>query len=91
MKYSSIFNESLFQAIKYYGEIDKRIALHFFEAVNHAKREIIRFPKIGKTMGKFRSLHLKGFPYRFCYQENLDGELVALVLFHTKQKEPRIR
>jgi hypothetical protein len=90
MKYSSIFNESLFQAVEYYGNIDRRLALRFFEAVDRAKREIGRFPKIGKPMGKFRGLHLKEFPYRFCYQENLDGELVALVLYHTKQKQPRI-
>jgi hypothetical protein len=64
-KYSSIFNESLFQAVKYHEDIDQRLATRFYEAVDHVKREIARFQKTGKAMKKLRGLHLKGFPYRF--------------------------
>ena len=28
-------------------------------------------------MGKFHGLHLKDFPFRFCYQENLDGDVLG--------------
>jgi hypothetical protein len=41
-------------------------------------------------MGEFRGLHLKDFPYRFCYQEHLEGGPVAVVLFHYKQSWPTI-
>jgi hypothetical protein len=40
-------------------------------------------------MAAYRKLPLKTFPYWFSYREALDGELVALVLFHHKQTAPR--
>jgi plasmid stabilization system protein ParE len=70
--------------------IDKKLALQFIESVDRAQDEIVRFPKIGRASGKYRALGLKKFPYNYCYREDLDGELVAIVLFHHKQKEPRI-
>jgi len=87
MKYLSTFSQSLVQAVDYYTAIDKKLALRFFESVEHAKREIIRFHKSGKLANGYRSLLLKNFPYKFCYRENMEGELVGVVLFHLKQRE----
>ena len=41
-------------------------------------------------MGEFRGLHLQEFPYRYCYKEDIEGDLVAVVLFHYKQRRPKI-
>jgi len=91
MKYLSTFNESLFRAIEHYSAIDKNLARRFVEAVDQAREEIIRFPKIGKQAATYRKLIIQDFPYRFCYRENLDGELVAVVLYHHKQLEPETK
>jgi plasmid stabilization system protein ParE len=90
MKYLSTFSDSLYQAIDRYHAIDKKLARRFVEAVDHATQEVIRFPKIGRLKGRYRKLPVRDFPYQFCYSENLDGELVALVLFHNKQREPHV-
>ena len=90
MRFLTPFSESLFAAVRYYMAIDKRIALEFIKTVDEAQDNIARFPKIGKLSGKYREFRLKKFPYNYCYREDLTGELVAIVLFHHKQKEHRV-
>jgi len=89
MRFLRAFDESFCQAVDYYGGIDGKIASRFVDAVERAQMEIIRFPKIGKSVKSYRVLLLKEFPYSLCYYENPPGELVGLVLFHHKQKDPR--
>jgi plasmid stabilization system protein ParE len=90
MKYLSTFNESLFHAVDYYRTIDKKLAIRFFDAVDEAKRQISQFPKIGKLVGGYRVFILRDFPYSFCYREDFEGEIVAVLLFHHKQSGPGI-
>lgn len=90
MKFLTTFSEDFLNAVDYYAAIDKKLARRFIEAVDCAQREIIRFPKIGKPAKNYRAFLLQEFPYSICYREDLEGDLVALVLFHHKQKEPRI-
>jgi hypothetical protein len=63
-------------------------AIPGIESVDKAHDEIVRFPTIGRMSGKYRVLRVKGFPYNFCYSDDLDGELVAITLFHHKQNDP---
>ncbi|MDR3574874.1 MAG: hypothetical protein P4L50_13505 [Anaerolineaceae bacterium] len=74
----------------YYDTIDKKVARRFIDAVDRAQRDIVRFPKIGRPIRKGRERLLKGFPYGFCYWEDLAGESVAVRLFHYKQAGPKI-
>lgn len=87
MKYLSTFNQGLFDAIAHYKAIDPVLAKRFVEAVDQARIHIERFPKSGNQRKNFRSWLIRDFPYRFCYRENLDGELVAITLFHHRQLE----
>jgi len=82
----SIFHESFFRAVVHYSAIESKLAQRFIDAVEDAKRRITAFPKTGKMRDGYRMVLLKDFPYRLCYLENQDGEIVALVLFHFKQK-----
>lgn len=88
MRPLTTFTESFLVAIRYYASIEKPLALRFIEAVDKTRDEIIRFPTIGRVSGKYRMLRVKGFPYNFCYTDQLDGELVAITLFHHKQNDP---
>jgi len=90
MKFLRSFNKSFLGAVNYYAAIDKNLARRFIDAVDRAQKEIERFPKIGRAIKNYRVVLLTTFPYSFCYDEDLEGEPVALVLFHHKQKEPRI-
>jgi len=80
------FFESFFRAVVYYSAIDKKLAQRFIEAVEDVKRRVNAFPNAGKLRDGYRMVFLKDFPYRFCYLENVEGQIVALVLFHFKQK-----
>ncbi len=82
------FNRTFETAVEYYLAADKSVARRFIDAVDHAQKQIVRFPKIGKFLKSYRALSLTGFPYSFCYSETLEGEPVAIVLYHHKQKEP---
>lgn len=82
----STFHESFANAVEYYSAIDRKLAHRFINAVEEIKEKIQDFPKSGKLRDGYRMLLLKDFPYRFCYMENSEGEMVALVLFHFKQK-----
>jgi hypothetical protein len=88
MRPLTTFTASFLVAVHYYSAIDKPLALRFIEAVDKARDEIMRFPSIGRVSGKYRVLPVKGFPYNFCYSDDLDGELVAITLFHHKQSDP---
>ena len=90
MRPLTTFTESFLLVVRYYAAVDKSLALRFIEAVDQAHNEIVRFPAIGRLTGKYRASRVKGFPHTFCYVESLDGEMVALVLFHHKQSDPRI-
>ena len=90
MRFFRSFHVSFHHAVHYYEAIDKKLARRLIEAVDRAQRDIIRFPKIGKQIKNGREYLLTGFPYSFCYQEDLDGEPVAVRLFHYKQNGPRI-
>lgn len=90
MRFLRSFHESFHCAVDYYDAIDKNLARRFIDAVDQAQHDIERFQKLGRPIGKFRLLSLKGFPYRFCYQADFEGELVAVVLFHHKQREPHV-
>ena len=90
MKYLLPFHESFCRAIDYYNSIDPKLAIRFVNDVEQRLAQIIRFPKIGRLLPKYRALMLKEFPYSICYYENPEGDLYGLVLFHHKQKEPRI-
>ena len=85
MKYLGPFSSALFEAIDYYKGIDPLLAQRFVKAIDEAKDGIVRYPKIGKQMRGFRRVMLREFPYAFCYKEDLDGELVAVILFHFKR------
>ena len=80
------FYESFLRAAQHYSVLDKKLAQRFIDAVDEAKRKINSFPKAGKPRDGYRMVFLKGFPYRFCYMENEEGEIIALVLFHFKQR-----
>jgi len=90
MKYLKSFHASLQNAVDFYALEDKTVARRFIAAIEDAERKIAAFPKIGKRMGEFRGFHLQEFPFRYCYKEDLDGGLVAVVLFHYKQMGPKI-
>ena len=90
MRPLTIFTESFLEAVRHYAAVDKSLARRFIESVDKARDEIIRHPAIGRAAGKYRCLRVVDFPYNFCYAENLGGELVALVLYYHKQKEPRV-
>ena len=82
----STFHDSFFRAVVRYSAISATLARRFVDAIEDAKRRISAFPKAGKQREGYRMVFLKGFPYRFCYMVNHEGEVVALVLFHFKQK-----
>jgi len=90
MRFLRPFEESFCRAVDYYNAIDKNLASRFVDAVEKAQTEIASFPKIGKPVKNYRVLLLKEFPYSLCYYENPPGELVGLVLYNHKQKEPEI-
>ena len=90
MKNISVFSKSLFEAVAHYHAIDIKLSRQFVQAVDEAKQMIARFPKIGKLARGYRYLLLNNFPYRLCYREDLDGEIVLITLFHFKQLEPRV-
>ena len=90
MRFLTTFSESFLQAVDYYAAIDSKLARRFIETVDRAQRKIAQFPKLGKPAKNYRALLLQEFPYSICYREDLDGEFVALVLFHHKQKKPGI-
>ena len=90
MRFLRSFHVSFHGAVDYYDGIDKKLARRFIDAVERAQDNIIRFPKIGKRIKNGREHFLVGFPYSFCYLEDLNGEPVAVRLFHYKQNGPRI-
>jgi len=90
MRFLRSFHVSFHCAVDYYNAIDKSIARRFIAAVDRAQRDIVRFPKIGKPIKNGREYLLSGFPYSFCYQEDLEDEPVAVRLFHYKQDGPRL-
>ena len=90
MKYLQPFHESFCRAIDYYNSIDPKLATRFLNDVEQVLAQIRKFPKIGRSLPKYRVLRLKEFPYSICYYEKPEGNLYGLVLFHHKQKEPRI-
>jgi hypothetical protein len=89
MKYHSLFSQSLFEAIDHYYAIDRKLARRFVAAIDEAKEEILRFPKIGRALRRCRIVHLRDFPFRLCYRENFEGELVIVALVHHKQRGPK--
>lgn len=89
MRFLSPFTESFQAAVAYYIASDKTIAARFITAVDEAQDKIIQFPKIGRLVGPYREFRLNGFPYNYCYHENLDGEIVAVVLHHHRQNDSR--
>jgi hypothetical protein len=91
MRPLTTFTESFLVAVRYYAAVDKPLALRFIESVDRTRDEIIRFPTIGRVSGKYRVLRVTGFPYNFCYADDLNGELVAITLFHHKQNAPENR
>jgi len=90
MKSISYFDEQFGEALEYYRANSPKAAKGFVTALERAKEIISQFPKIGTPKAEYRYLMLKGFPYRVCYVEDLDGEIVLVTLFHYKQKELRI-
>jgi plasmid stabilization system protein ParE len=90
MKFLSTFNKSFNEAVDHYAEIDRKVARRFIKAVDAAQRQITAHPKAGHQIKKYRVVLIQGFPYSFCYHDDLDGEVVALVLFHHKQREPKV-
>ena len=90
MKSISYFVERFAVAVEYSRAVAPKAARNFIAAFERAKQMISRFPKIGTSKGDYRYLPLKDFPYRVCYVEDLEGQLVLVTLFHYKQKEPHI-
>ena len=90
MKFLRSFNQALVEAVDYYKAIDPRLAKRFVDAVDEAQKSIDAFPKIGRLIKNGRECLLRDFPYSFCYQEELDGNLVASTLFHYKKSGERI-
>jgi len=88
MRYLKSFHVSLQNAVDFYALENRAVARRFIAAIEDAERKIARFPRIGRLMGEFRGVHLQEFPYRYCYKEDVDGDLVAVVLFHYKQRRP---
>lgn len=90
MRFLRSFHESFHDAVDYYAAIDKKVALRLIAAVERAQRDIVQFPKSGKPIKHGRAFLLKGFPYSFCYMEDLDGEPVAVRLYHHKRQDPKV-
>ena len=90
MIYLQPFNESFCRAIDFYNATHPKLAARFVNEVKTALEQIAKYPKIGRAFPKYRAWMLKEFPYSICYCENEDGNLYGLVLFHHKQKEPRV-
>lgn len=86
----STFHDSFFRAVDYYAAIDGRLATRFIDVVERAKRDIARFPGVGRTHKTYRALPLKDFPYSICYCETAQRGIVCLVLYHHKQSEPLV-
>ena len=86
MKYLTPFTISFLNALDHYRAIDKNLGRRFYDEVEEAKAKVIRFPHLGKIANGYRYVLPKHFPYKFCYIENLNGELAAMVLFHFKQQ-----
>jgi len=86
MRFLSSFNESLFFAVDYYAGHDPELARRFIVAVDCAKDQISRFPKIGRVSGTYRVYPLAGFPFTLCYEQDLNGQPVGLVLHHDKAR-----
>lgn len=91
MKSISYFDEQFIEAVDYYRAAAPRTALEFIADLERAKDMITGFPKIGRPKGEYRYLALKNFPYRVCYVENVNGEVLLVTLFHYRQKEIRIQ
>ena len=81
---------SFHRAVNHYDAIDKNIARRFIDAADRAQRNIVRFPQIGKPIKNGREYLLRDFPYSLCYLGDLDGEPVAVRLFHYKQVGPKL-
>lgn len=90
MRFLGSFHESFHLAVDHYAAIDKNLARRLIDAVDRAQRHIVQFPKSGKPIKNGREYFLTGFPYSFCYMEDLDGEPVAVRLYHHKRQEPRM-
>ena len=90
MRFPRSFHVTFRSAVNYYDAIDKKVARRLIHAVDRAQRDIVRFPKIAKPIKNGREYLPAGFPYSFCYLEDLDGEPVAVRLFHYKQAGPKI-
>jgi hypothetical protein len=88
MRYLPSFNVSFEQELEHYAAADAQLAKLFVKAADRARDWIIRFPKSGKKVKSYRATMLERFPYSFCYTEDLDGDPVALILYHHKQSGP---
>jgi len=85
MRIFSGFYEDLSLALNYYRELAPSVGRSFIQEVNRALMQIERFPASGHAVRELRMLRLNRFPYGIYYYLAVDGEPVALFLYHHKR------
>lgn len=78
--------EEIENAIAYYSEVNKSLALKFYNAVEANYKKLETNPYFQNRHKEFRAIPLKKFPFLMFYHVNEDKNIVKILsCFHTSR------